>query len=250
MSGFFKKALGAFVEFEEGAAPTGDVSDAAAAGDPDAILATLKAAGISSGDAPAPAPSAASTPAPTIPAASTPSGQIGEVNFDAIYAAANVPPSAKTAPQLLSILDGLANMPPEMQKTTVAAIDTAEDHWSITDVVLDAQLRIQALEAAKNGQAETLMDVVAKAHRDTAARDEFINEATQAIKEQIALLEQELATTVAEATQEKAQIAAQVEASRQTAGRNQALLDQEASRLQKIITLFGADVDTAPANNK
>ena len=93
---------------------------------------------------------AESVPEAPLPPPPGTSGPIVENRlFEDFYAQASIPPSPYPAEKLIKVLDGLRAMQPEMRRTAVMAIDSADDTWAIEDAVLDALRKSKALEAAK-----------------------------------------------------------------------------------------------------
>lgn len=154
--------------------------------------------------------------------------------FDEIYLEAGVPTAPYSAEKLIRLLEGLRAMDPATRKGAVVAMDSADDEWTLADVVLDAQRKIQALDNAKadlqmnlSAQHQALQDELTK---KVALSEQFHTK----INEKIAALQQELASTLDEVAGEKAKLQSQIVES-------SAACDRELSRMQSQIDVL-ADI--------
>lgn len=171
-------------------------------------------------------------------------------SLEDIYADAKIPDSPFSADKLLKLLEGLNTLPEEVRKQAIMAMDAAEDEWTIEDPLLDAQRRIQALEAEQQRLEQQASGAESNAESDLKAQDQYQEQASAQIRKQIReleeLLEQEL-KTIAEAREN---IKATAKAARKTCQRQQSNLDKEAKRLKLISELFAlTDDDTTNPSN-
>lgn len=141
------------------------------------------------------------------------------LSFPEVYAAAGVPPSDYPAEQLLRLLEGLKAMDPATQRTVVAAMDAADDAWTIEDPIRDAEYKVQALAAHANAlhagvesaNAETTKLITAVKQRE---------EATVAdIRAQIYGLEELMSREIARSVQEQTDLTVALTAKREAANR-------------------------------
>jgi hypothetical protein len=160
--------------------------------------------------------------------------------FSEIYAEAGVPATPKTAEQLLKLLEGLKELGPAVMKTTLAALDRAEDHWAAEDAVLDAGHKVRALSTEKARLAEGLMGKRAEVAAKKLALSSELEASTRTIRDQIAEMEALLRDE--EASSAKAQAFLDAEVSSEEAAVTQAArgLDSEIARLNTLPALVGA----------
>lgn len=160
------------------------------------------------------------------------------LTLEQIYAAAGVPPSPYPAERLLRLIDGLKAMDEATRLTTIRAIDSADDSWSIDDPRRDAAAKVAALERHASGVRAAL----ARAEQDTQARREQLaqqQERTLAdIRRQIADLEGLLAREIARGTQEHASLEAALHMQREAANQELATLTRTTATLNGLIAQF------------
>ncbi len=256
-----KKWWNMFVEFEgEGPHSAGSGGGPPDAEDIDALLARTRAltqeAGVPTSeapDAPPPPPSAPSPSPPSaapqlsLPPATGAASTIAEgTPLAQIYAAEGcVPPSPKTVEEIVMFLDGLKAMPVTVQQQALEAMDNADTSWSIDDVLVDAQNKIEALRRATEGlsgvldaaQYEVQSDIdnqaalIAKA---TSTIDAEIEEHRNQIAELESLRDQEI--QAAELAQEQAR--ERLLTSQHAAGREAARYQTEMDRLARFVATF------------
>ncbi|HEY0659968.1 MAG TPA: hypothetical protein VGD21_01380 [Lysobacter sp.] len=205
-------------------------------------------------DEPVPAP--AEEPAPpaelnaALPDATTapvlPSDIVENRPFEDLYREHQIPPSPYAAEKLLKVLDGLRAMQPEMRRTAVLAIDSADDSWAVEDAVLDAMRKIKVLETAKQGLTQAAQAAVANAQSELEAREQQQQEAITHIRKQIADLEAMLAREVEGATRDKADIQAAKRAAEEACLRERMRIDAQIELLQDVPRNFGSDDKAAP----
>jgi hypothetical protein len=217
---------------------------AASEEDLDALLAETRAAlghtdPVDEAVAPTPTPhppSAASAGPPPVPTAS------GSVTADqplsALYEAAGVPAAPYPAERLLKVLDGLREMPPEVRKTAIIAMDAADDGWSIDDVLLDAQRKTAALNAEIGRMQQVVEAADATATAELAEQDAYLEQASASIRAQIAELESMLQDETRKVSEHKAGVRARVEHTREDAAREAARLQREIATLSQIGATF------------
>jgi hypothetical protein len=164
--------------------------------------------------------------------------------FDEIYRNASVPETPFTAEKLLKLLDGLASQPLEVRKQMVRALGAADDAWKLEDVVADADRKIRALLAAKKAIAAQVAGETQRAQAKSSQIATEQQSKAETIRQQIADLNALLERTVAKATQEAAESAASLKATREAADRESTRLDSEVARLTKVSEYFSASVAT------
>lgn len=197
-----------------------------------------------------PAPEAAEHGAAEViraPEAIPPSNIVENRPFEEIYQEYQVSPSPYPAEKLLKLLDGLRALQPEMRRTAVMAMDSADDSWAIDDAVLDAMRKIKALEAAKQGLAQTVQAAAAGAQADLEQRERRQQDAIAHIRKQIADLEGLLAREIEGAARDKADIQAAKRAAEEAGLRERMRIDAHIESLREVPDSFGADpAEAAP----
>ncbi len=176
-------------------------------------------AGPASGDlgdavqAVAPAPSEAGEPGAPL-AKEGPVADVSGLSLAQIYASAGVAAASYPAERLLRLLDGLKAMEEGTRRQAIAAMDAADDTWTIADPLHDASLKITAIEA----HAATLRAGITQAEQDTqlslAAVQQRQDTSVAEIKRQINDLEGLLARELARGAQESAALAAALQSRR------------------------------------
>ncbi len=185
-------------------------------------------------------PAAAPPPSPGGGAVGTPGGPalVEGRPFESLYFDAGVPTSPYPVERLLKLLEGLHAMDPSTRATVVAALDAADDTWTIADPVLDAQRKIDALGGAKSTLAEALGSVEVQGASQAEAQERYLADATTEIRRQIAELQAMLEREIATVTAHKADIDTNVRAAREAYAREAARLDAEIGRLEVIPKTF------------
>lgn len=198
--------------------------------------------------APAPQPSpdrAAAAPPPTQPTAppplpSAPVASSSGQPLEALYAEHKVPSSPFPAEKMLRVLDGLAAMDPATAKAAVMAMDAADEDWTLSDPVLDAQRKIRVLQLVMGGFSQQVSDAKALADAELAAQEAHKTEATATIRAQIAEMEELLAQELTQAAEAQAATRSKLQAAEQAAVAETARIQQEIDRLLTLSTTFGA----------
>ena len=197
---------------------------------------------------------AVETATPAVGAASVAPTATLEENrpFSDIYSEHYVPPSPKTVDEILAFLQGISNMPPAAQAQVIKAMDDADDNWAMSDVIGDAQAKIDALNLAKQGLDGRLEASLSASQARLVEADTAISDARTKIGASISKIEKQIAELQAqitefnsllreeEALQEAAKSAATEEqaTARAAAHREAARYDAEITRLTKFITTF------------
>ena len=146
-----------------------------------------------------------------------PVADVSGLSLAQIYASAGVAAASYPAERLLRLLDGLKAMEEGTRRQAIAAMDAADDTWTIADPLHDASLKIAAIEA----HAATLRAGVTQAEQDTqltlAAVQQRQDASVSEIKRQITELEGLLARELARGAQESAALAAALQSRREAA---------------------------------
>ncbi len=239
--GWGSRFVAMFVEQSSDPAPTADT---------EAALAALRAQTQSltadlAEDTPAPRPPEVAAEQPAASASAVGAALIAEDQpLSDFYSA--VPPSPKSAEEILAFLSGLKGMPESVQNQALRAMDAADTTWTIDDVLLDAHNKVRALRNAKEHVAEQVRQTEATARADLEAQDAYAEHASStirdnvaALREQIAEMESLLASEIAAAEDRKASAEVSLQQARDAADRKCARFDTEIRRLHTLIQAFG-----------
>ncbi len=160
--------------------------------------------------------------------------------FEDIFAAAGVPASPYPAEKLLRLLEGLRAMDAGTRKAAVLAMDAADDNWQMVDCLRDAELKITALEDHKRQLTVQMQNREQQSAEVVNQIKRTLEDATAAIRKQIAELEQLLEREVTRAAQEMTSVEAGLRAARESASRETRRMDAEIERLREIPMTFKA----------
>jgi hypothetical protein len=180
---------------------------------------------------PAPPPAAGSPAEAGLPV------EIGRSN-DEIYREAAVPSSPFPAEKLLKVLDGLRMLDPPARKAAVAALDAADDAWSIDDVLLDAQRKMAALEGAKKRLQALADSVAAEARERITEGDRILQETTARIRQQISDLEGLLEREIGRSATDRAAQEHEARSTQDACTAESQKLDAEVRRLDELGRIF------------
>jgi hypothetical protein len=167
-------------------------------------------------------------------------GEIAEnTPLDSIYAVFGVPATAFPAERLLKVLDGLRAMDATNQRAAVAAMDAADDSWTLDDVMADAARKISALKThiGKLNAAVASVQAQETAQKAALARDYDALRAT--IADQIAQLQEAAQMAASENANAIAALEAKSLAAVSASGREQVRIQAEIDRLDSIAQQFG-----------
>jgi hypothetical protein len=162
------------------------------------------------------------------------------ISFEQIYADAGVPTSPYPAEKLLKLLEGLQAMQPDLRKTTVSAIDAADDAWSIEDPVRDAQRKIQALRDAQASASHKATSVESHGKERLAQIERRKHDAVGSVRQQIAELEALMERELQKAAEAAAAVTAEIRATADASIRARRQMDAEISRLQSLVATFAS----------
>ncbi|MGQ0709543.1 MAG: methyl-accepting chemotaxis protein [Rhodoferax sp.] len=211
------------------------------------MLSFLEKAGLVTIDTPeeqapaatAPPPAQQAPAAPPAPGAATVATVPGPpLNLDAIYADGGIAPCLYPAERLLRLLDGLSAMDEATRRLAVAAMDAADESWSIEDPLADAAAKVQVLAA----QGQRLQANQQTLQAQTQARLDAIasrqDQVVGGIRKQISELEALIEREVNRAAQERSQLQAELQAAQDQTARELGEMAQWSARLQGLSTQF------------
>ncbi len=155
-----------------------------------------------------------------------------------IYANAALAAATYPAERLLRLLDGLKAMEEGTRRQAIAAMDAADDTWTIADPLHDASLKIAAIEA----HAATLRAGVTQAEQETqmalGAVQQRQDTSVAEIKRQINELEGLLARELARGAQESAALAAALQSKQEAALRELESLMRTVGEFRALVSQF------------
>lgn len=228
--GFFKKVAGAFVEIEETSPELDPVSTDDLNAEAAALLAEIEAGSTRSAEPP---------PPPPPPPGGDAQLQLG-LPFEEIYTRLGVLRSPYTAEMLLRVVEGLKALPPAQALAAVEAMDSADDRWSVTDVLADADRKVGALSSLRN----EMQSAIASAEQLHTATSQAIDRSLTAAEDEIARQIAELEALRKEARQtaatERAAALSELEATRQACASEADRLDVEVGRLSQVRSFLGS----------
>jgi len=160
-------------------------------------------------------------------------------SFEEIFHAAGVPVSPFPAERLLRLLDGLRAMDDNTRKAAVRAMDEADENWTIDDPVLDAQRKIAALEAFRQGLDSEVRAKQEKMTVEIAALNTRQEQTSLEIRRQISELEKLLEREMRKTMEEVASLESEYKALQSIVGREGARIEEEIARLRQIPAQFG-----------
>ena len=156
-----------------------------------------------------------------------------------IYVSAGVPEALYPAERLLRLMDGLSAMDQSTRLMAIRAMDSADDTWTISDPLNDAQRKAQALAF----HADRLQEDLRALEHGTLKRTESIaverDRIAGDIRQQIAELEALLGREMTRAAEDIAVQEAQLLAVRQDTARQLESLSAHRVLLQNLCSQFG-----------
>lgn len=173
---------------------------------------------------------------------------VGDKPFEELYREAGLAEAPFPAEKLLRLLDGLRAMDAETRKAAVLAMDAADDNWQIADCVRDAGAKVAVIESYKQHLAAQVVSGDQYASAQIKEVEAGLATATEAIRRQIAELEQLLQREIAGAAQRSASLEAALRAAREASARETRRMDAEIERLREITASFGVANPATPAN--
>ena len=136
-------------------------------------------------------------PTPTSPDGVPPDIEEGTPLED-IYASSGVPATPYPAERLLKVLDGLRAMDATHQRAAVAAMDAADDSWSLEGVLADAAGKVVALKSHLGKLSATVAAAHAKEERERANLAKEYEALCTTINQQMAELQEALRLATAD----------------------------------------------------
>jgi hypothetical protein len=172
------------------------------------------------------------------PAANVPLVEVSGLSLEQIYSQAGVAVATYPAERFLRLLDGLKAMDEAIRRQVIAAMDAADDTWTIADPLQDASQKIAAIEA----HAATLRAGITMAEQETQIAVSGVQQRQETsvseIKRQITELEGLLAREIARGEQENAALGAALQSKKEGAERELAQLMRSAAEFRSLVAQF------------
>ncbi|HJN77347.1 MAG TPA: hypothetical protein QGF58_25705 [Myxococcota bacterium] len=160
------------------------------------------------------------------------------VPLDQVYDRLGVTGSPYPAEKLLTILDAMKALDPAARKAAILAMDTAEPTWTISDPLLDADRKMEALRTAQAELDATVAEAETKAADDLSSQDQYKEKASTEIRKQIADLEALLAQELQDVADAKAQVNVRLAETRNICTQERARYEAEIDRLKTLNVTF------------
>ena len=160
--------------------------------------------------------------------------------YDEIYHQAGVPACTFPVERLLATIAGMSHLRADAIPGVIAAMDAADESWTIQEVVSDAEHKIDALEVEKDRISSTAQQIEAQGRTDAGALDADMTATADRIKQAISALQDELHAKVADVATKKSEIDAKIQGAKDAANREAVRLDSEIGRLNRVPNTFGS----------
>jgi hypothetical protein len=160
------------------------------------------------------------------------------MSLEQIYEQAGVSASTYPAERFLRLLDGLKAMDEAIRRQVIAAMDAADDTWTIADPLHDASLKIAAIDAHAANLRAGLGVAEQEAQTAVSGVQQRQESAVSEIRKQITDLEGLLARELARGAQESAALEAAFQSKKESAQRELEQLARSAGEFQALVAQF------------
>lgn len=168
-----------------------------------------------------------------------------------IYAQAGVVDGPYPVERMIKMLGGLSQMDVASRRVAVEAMDSADDTWTIGDVLADAQAKIDALAGYKSQVDQLRQAIGAEIEQRVSTSQEEKTTALAEIDRQIAELQTRREQTLSDSSTLVAQLRGQGLAAEDAGGREKARLDEAIKQINIVVSLFSASATAGatPSSN-
>jgi chromosome segregation ATPase len=179
-----------------------------------------------------------------------PSSQEGDyvlpegVSIELIYQASSIPPSNYTVERLGKLIDGLKQLDSVTQRAAILAMDSADDTWSIDDILEDARKKVDALRAYANQASSKVVRIRENIEKDIQRIASEKDQSIASIQAQISELQQLLEATISTHAAEAAKLNAQALSAQQAADREQQRMSDSIEKISTLIHPFISTTST------
>ncbi len=167
------------------------------------------------------------------------------VSVELIYQAAAIPPSNYTVERLGKLIEGLKQLDSVTQRAAILAMDSADDSWSIEDILQDARRKADALGAYANQTNSKLVRIRENIQKDIQRMASEKDQSIAQIQAQISQLQQLLETTISNHAAEAAKLNSQALSAQQAADREQQRMSESIEKINALIHPFISSTSTS-----
>ncbi len=171
------------------------------------------------------------------------------VEFQTIFESANIPGSPFPYEKFAKLLDGLTALSEDARKAAVAAMDSADDTWTVQDIAQDTVAKRQALEQYQQDLKATITSMDQHTQETIASTQKASDERVHALRAQIQELETQIQQEVVSSTEAQSTLRQRLETNRRAAEREHFRVDSSIQNMRRVErTFFPSDtVSNAPA---
>lgn len=166
------------------------------------------------------------------------------VSIELIYQSASVPSSNYTVERLGKLIDGLKQLDSVTQRAAILAMDSADDSWSIEDILQDARKKVDALGAYSSQTASKVLRIRENIEKDIQRIASEKDQSIASIQAQISELQQLLESTISRHAAEAAKLNAQGLSAQQAADREQQRMSESIEKINTLIHPFISSTST------
>jgi vacuolar-type H+-ATPase subunit I/STV1 len=160
------------------------------------------------------------------------------VSIELIYQEASVPASNYTVERLGKLIDGLKQLDSVTQRAAILAMDSADDTWSIEDILQDAGKKVEALRAYSSLATSKVARIRESIEKDVQRLAAEKDQSIASIRAQISELQQLLESTVSQHAAEAAKLNAQALSAQQAVDREQQRISAQIEKINTLIFPF------------
>jgi chromosome segregation ATPase len=162
------------------------------------------------------------------------------LSIELIYQAASVPSSNYTVERLAKLIDGLKQLDATTQRAAILAMDSADDTWSIEDILQDARKKVDALRAYSNQTASKVARIRENIEKDVQRMASEKNQSIANIQAQIAELQQLMESTISQHAAETAKLNSQALSAQQAVDREQQRMSEQIEKINTLVLPFSS----------
>lgn len=168
------------------------------------------------------------------------------VSIELIYQEASVPACNYTVERLGKLIDGLKQLDSVTQRAAILAMDSADDTWSIEDILQDAGKKVAALRAYSSQATSKVARIRENIEKDVQRLALEKDQSIASIQAQISELQQLLESTVSQHAAEAAKLNAQGLSAQQAVDREQQRISAQIEKMNTLILPFTSSSTSTP----
>jgi chromosome segregation ATPase len=166
------------------------------------------------------------------------------MSIELIYQAASVPSSNYTVERLGKLVEGLKQLDSATQRAAILAMDSADDTWSIEDILQDARKKVDALQAYSNQTASKVTRIRENIQNDVQRLAAEKDQSIANIQTQIAELQRLLESTISQHAAETAKLNSQALSAQQAVDREQQRMSEQIGKINTLVLPFTSSTST------